>query len=88
MLEIDDDIPCEEVVKEMKNKLEKGIYFIGFGGTHVDFLIKKQKELFLTHTGSTSIITVIDKVENIPFFCLFYKYYIVPLSANKSFLDK
>ncbi|TAE66920.1 MAG: hypothetical protein EAZ85_15570 [Bacteroidetes bacterium] len=88
MIRVAGNVACEDVIKEMKNKLENGIYFIGFGNTHVGFLIKKEDELFLTHTGSTSIVTVIDTVENIPFFCLFYNYYIVPLSNNKSFLDK
>lgn len=88
MMKIDGNKDCETIIKNIKEKLEEGIYFIGFGGTHVGFLIQQKTDLYLAHTGSTSIITVIDKIENIPFFCLFYNYYIVSLSNNKSFLDK
>lgn len=79
---------CDTIIKNIKEKLEEGVYFVGFGGTHVGFLIQRKTDLYLVHTGSTSIVTVIDKVENIPFFCLFYNYYIVPLSTNENFLDK
>ena len=55
----------ENNINAIRSKLKEGIYFIGFGESHVGYIIKEKEELYLIHSnyiGSEGVI--IEEIES------------------------
>ena len=78
-----------ENLTNIKAAIGDGICFVGLGGSHVGFLVKRKGVLFFAHSSYLSPGAVtIELAEKSPVFCAYDHYYIVELSNNRAFLKK
>lgn len=76
-----------EIISEIYDKTQEGVYFLGFDGSHVGFLIKKPEGIFLLHSNYIGGAGVtVEKIEESEAFSHYHKFYICPLSTNGNFL--
>ncbi len=79
----------EENIRSITEKLPEGIHFIGFDESHVGYILKEKERLCLIHSNYTGKMQVeIEPIERSTVFKSYSKFYIVPLSTNKSLLKK
>lgn len=88
LIEISDST-TEGIILKMHNKLQNGIYFLGFDQSHVGYLYKKEKEILLLHSNFINYEGVIvEKAEESEVFSYFNHFYIAKISSNKNLLRK
>ncbi len=82
-------VDLEQVLKNIKQHIQNGIYFIGFDTGHVGFLVKKKDTLFLAHSNYLSPVSVcIEPVETAKVFRSFNTFYLVDISHNERLIKK
>ncbi len=76
-------------IQTLKDSLSEGIYFIGFDRSHVGFVHKKNRELFVVHSNYIGHRGVeIEKIEDSAVFSRYSRIYIAAISTNKALLRK
>ncbi len=79
----------EENIKTINFITKEGIYFIGFDQSHVGFILKLEKQLYLIHSNYLNAQGVmIEKIEDSKVFAGYERFYIAELSTNKALLQK
>jgi len=77
-----------EVLPKLKNMLPDGLYFIGLGGSHVGYLLKRRDRFFLLHSNYTYPALVrIEPAGERSVLGSFSTFYIVPVSGNRKLLE-
>jgi hypothetical protein len=82
------EVATEEIIREMQRQTIDGIYFLGFDQSHVGFLLNKKNELYVIHSNYIGGSVTIERIEESLAFASYRKFYVSPLSTNKSFLKK
>ena len=78
-----------ENIKQLKDTLQIGIYFIGFDEGHVGFLYKRQKDIYLIHSNFLEAKgVVVENIENSEVFSFYNKLYIAELSTNRELIKR
>ena len=76
-----------EIIRDLKSLLQEGIYFIGFGQSHVGFILKRKEKLFLIHSNYLYSKGVeIEKIEASEVFQQFNNFCLAEISTNKTLL--
>ena len=77
-----------EVLPKLKNTLPDGLYFIGLGGSHVGYLLKRRDCFFLLHSNYTYPALVrIEPAGEQSVLGNFSTFYIVPVSGSKKMME-
>lgn len=77
----------EENIARINKRLKDGIYFIGFEASHVGYILKEKKQLYLIYSNYIDNKGVeIEKIEKSTVFASYSKFYIVALSTNEKLL--
>lgn len=85
-IEISENSVNENITKIREN-LKEGIHFIGFDSSHVGYILKEDKQLYLIHSNYIDSKGVeIEKIENSIVFASYDKFYLSELSTNENFL--
>jgi len=88
LIEINDNSTAKRITL-LKDTLQEGIYFIGFGQSHVGYIQKKKNELFVIHSNYIDAEgVVIEKIERSEVFSYYNHIYIVEISRNKVLMKK
>ncbi len=81
-------ITTEEIIREIARQTLEGIYFLGFDQSHVGFLLNRKNNLYVIHSNYVGGNVTIERIEESAAFASYRKFYVCPLSNNKSFLKK
>jgi len=77
----------EENISKINAQLKDGIYFIGFDASHVGYILKEKKQLYLIHSNYIDNKGVeIEKIEKSAVFASYSKFYIAAISTNEKLL--
>jgi len=79
----------EEIIDEIDSLTSDGIYFLGFDGSHVGFLLKEQGDLYVIHAnyiGSGGV--TVEQIGDSQAFASYLRFYLVPISGNKELMRK
>lgn len=78
----------KDILENMNEKLENGLYFVGLSENHVGFLLRQKKQLFFIHSSyQTPNGVTIEMADKSNVFRSFNTFFVVPLSNNSVFLD-
>ncbi|MEM6963429.1 MAG: hypothetical protein AAF573_01605 [Bacteroidota bacterium] len=78
----------QDNILAIKQYLKEGIHFIGFDESHVGYILKRNKELYLIHSNYINAVGVeIEHIEASEVFDSYSKFYIVQLSTNEELLN-
>lgn len=83
-----DEETAKESLEKMRKQLNEGIYFIGFGKSHVGFLVKRKRSVILIHSNYIDEKGVdIEFADNSKVFHSFKQFYITPITENQTLMD-
>ena len=79
----------EENIAEIRKTLKDGIHFIGFDRSHVGYILKENKQLYLIHSNYISSQgVIIEPIEESEVFASYNRFYLTELSTNKTLLKR
>ncbi len=79
----------DEIIARMDSLISSGLYFLGFDGSHVGYLLKEQDNLYVIHAnyiGSGGV--AVERIQDSLAFAGYRKFYLVPISGNKELMRK
>lgn len=82
------EVATEEIIREMQRQTIEGIYFLGFDQIHVGFLLNSKNQLYVIHSNYIGGSVTIERIEESLAFASYRKFYVSPLSTNRSFLKR
>lgn len=78
-----------ENISQLKDTLKNGIYFIGFEESHVGYLYKNNKDVYLIHSNFINQKGVeVESIETSEVFSFYNRLYIAELSTNLELIKK
>ncbi|WP_353484663.1 hypothetical protein, partial [Haliscomenobacter sp.] len=78
--------PAGWLAKKINKELKEGLYFIGLGGTHVGYLLKKEDKLYLIHANyvDSAVVTIQPLMKSV--FKYFMTWYVADITHNRTLL--
>lgn len=86
VIEINEGAKSENINK-IDEVLKEGIHFIGFDQSHVGYILKENRNLYLIHSNYISGKVEIEPIAQSEVFASYSKYYIVELSTNNALIE-
>ena len=79
----------EENIEQIRDTLSEGIYFLGFDGGHVGYILERKNRLYIIHANYIGDGGVaVEKIEESMAFASFNRFYIAEISTNEELMKK
>ncbi|MCC6460131.1 MAG: hypothetical protein IT260_06655 [Saprospiraceae bacterium] len=75
-------------LKQWRNQLREGLYFIGLGGNHVGFLLQQDGELYMLHANYVGPVAVQLQPAAESVLMGFQEFYLADITYNRRLMER